>query len=965
MVVKCPFEGSPIYNTVAFLFTLIDTQKCVESPTRAMHHIPLSAYTNYSGPAAQRHTPSPSPNLYHSFEDPMNTQQLLSQPAANYHPTQPEQPPQGYPQPTHMFSPSPNYADPATPVYASPIGPQQGYMPPQQAPQYGSYPQPPSQQYEQQQHQGYPAAAPNLYPPAPQTQPQIPLQHQTDATARSELIRVRMLERVSANRSQPFDNPTIPRLMPETIREDQSFRCPAPPYINPVHPISVRPTMYTLPATTQLADSLQLPLGITVSPFAEENVPVVDFSQLGNRVVRCRRCGAYINPFTTFSERGNRWQCILCRGMTECSKEYASPLSNGLRPDLMNRPELCHASVDILASPEFLRMPPRCPIQILMLDCSPAAVTSGLLAAVCSGALHALEGMKDDEVMRMGIVGYDTTVYFFNVSPALSTPRMVASPDSVNDVVNINDACKLEAVELPCAISDLVVPIKDSYHHLRRVLEALPEFFADSTEVGCAFGPALAAAISLLTSNGGKILTTIASMPSIGEGKLKKRFDVAKMSRQPKEYTMLTPAGDWYKQRALACSTAAVSVDIITGNGAEEIDLATIAPLARYTCGNIFRVTPLNLSGVPLQVSHMLTRFMAFDAVLRIRTSTGIIIPNFYGHCHVREPDLLSLPVGHQDSSFSVELSIGPKFGGNFGYVQFAVMYTSRERERRIRLHTIQLRLSPNLAQVINSVNSIGTACFLTKMCIDSVMSMPFAKAREAIVTRVTAALKSARRQAALQGTQPNAGQFLIAESMMYIPQILNGFFRDRSTVEAGSAPISPDARIQAIAAVMASPPEAMLAGYLSWTFQLYSPHTPIEVGPAAVYSSSVYMSSQSILVTVTREAFVLWYGKRANPKVLQAFRLSPVEANDLTASNEPNLSQEQLDDLQRRTEELLQSLKVITRPAFCSALLPCPQTKAPEVESMLARCLVEDDQGNLLSYKTFLDTMMQRSSTN
>lgn len=40
--------------------------------------------------------------------------------------------------------------------------------------------------------------------------------------------------------------------------------------------------------------------------------------------------------------------------------------------------------------------------------------------------------------------------------------------------------------------------------------------FAKTTEVDCAFGPALTAAMSLLTEYGGKIITTLATLPNVG-----------------------------------------------------------------------------------------------------------------------------------------------------------------------------------------------------------------------------------------------------------------------------------------------------------------------------------------------------------------------------------------------------------------------------------------------------------------
>ena len=204
----------------------------------------------------------------------------------------------------------------------------------------------------------------------------------------------------------------------------------------------------------------------------------------------------------------------------------------------MSRPELLYASVDFYATPEFLKRPPRRPTFLLMLDCSYSAVASGLLRAMCNGALAALESMKNDDAVYMGIMGYDGTVYFFNVRATLSARGMVVSPDTVKDTAKVNDDFRLGKVELPCPVADLVVSVKDSYNVLREVLESIPKMFANTKEVGCAFGPALAAAVTMLDINGGKILASITNIPSDGDGKLSHRFDkIGRASCREREET--------------------------------------------------------------------------------------------------------------------------------------------------------------------------------------------------------------------------------------------------------------------------------------------------------------------------------------------------------------------------------------------------------------------------------------------
>ncbi|KAG5473401.1 hypothetical protein LSCM4_03464 [Leishmania orientalis] len=942
----------------------------------------------------RKEEPTPHPNLHHTFEDPS---QFYTPPAPapplgyNQQPPAPPPPhqaqqqgaPAGYPPMGGSSSHSPQ---PAQPSYASPYSqadpyggayaapqPQQGYSPYAPPPPQQHYSVPAQPLQEQYGHYAQSSAPygqqPQMYQPTPPQQqygmPGYPLQQCGMQgylqQANPDLVRVTQVQ-MRQSSSKPgslYDHPSVPRIMPQDIEDDLRQRMPAPVHITPTSRICVRPTMSTFPQTQQLADSLSLPLGINFRPFAEPRLNEVDLSDKGNAMIRCKSCGAYINPFTTFTEAndGSRWQCILCKHTNMTPRAYFSHVDpqTGQLEDIMSRPELLNCSVDFYATPEFLKRPPRRPVFLLMLDCSFSAVASGLLEAMCRGALTALDSMKDDDALYMGILGYDSTVYFFNMRSSLSAPRMMASPDTVKDIANVNDDFKLEKVELPCPASDLVVPVKESYRLLRLVLESMPHMFASTKEVGCAFGPAFAAAVTMLEANGGKVLASITSIPSEGDGKLKHRFDPAKLSNQPKEYTMCAAANDWYKQRALACSNSAISVDLFVGAN-QDVDLTTIAPLSRFTSGSIHRATAVNMSGMADQVQRTLLRFTAFDCTLRVRTSKGLIVPNFYGHCHVRVPDLLVLPVADEDSSYSIEFKMGPNFAAKFAYVQFAVVYTTRSRERRIRVHTIQIPVSSVIGPVINSISSLGMSCFLSKMCVDMAVNGPFAHAQDKITEKLTTAWKAALKQIEAQGMRPSPGVLLIPESMRFIPQLLCGFFRCAATGLATVRPLPPDERVASMSSVMSCPIEAMVPWYVTWTYVVYAPEEDVNRLPASIFSSEQCVHREGVYLINVGAVIVLWFGKQVHPTICQLFGMEPGEVTPEKGQSQAQLSgsPEQLEALRQRVEDLIWLHRQLNRGAFTAVMERCMQGNST-YEPMMKRGMGEDNTRNLVAYGSYL----------
>lgn len=142
-----------------------------------------------------------------------------------------------------------------------------------------------------------------------------------------------------------------------------------------------------IPATKQLLTRSSLPFGLSVHPLAEgegsmgpAGIPLVNFGSAG--VVRCKKCRAYINPFSRFIDGGRRWRCNLCTYCNDTPQSYFAPTDNeGVRVDLASRPELLSGSVEFLASSEYMMRPPQPPVYLFVLDCTYGAVASGVLQA--------------------------------------------------------------------------------------------------------------------------------------------------------------------------------------------------------------------------------------------------------------------------------------------------------------------------------------------------------------------------------------------------------------------------------------------------------------------------------------------------------------------------------------------------------------------------------------------------------
>jgi protein transport protein SEC24 len=151
----------------------------------------------------------------------------------------------------------------------------------------------------------------------------------------------------------------------------------------------------------------------------------------------------------------------------------------------------------------------------------------------------------------------------------------------------------------------------------------------------------------------------------------------------------------WYKNNAIDFSRLQIAVDTFLFS-AQYTDLATISVLSKYTAGACFYYPAFNSlrdgAKFERELTHTLTQSTGFEAVMRVRATRGIRITNFYGNYFVRGTDLLALPNVTSDTSFALDLAYDESMlSAQAITVQAALLYTSSNGERRIRIHTIVL----------------------------------------------------------------------------------------------------------------------------------------------------------------------------------------------------------------------------------------------------------------------------------
>jgi protein transport protein SEC24 len=292
-------------------------------------------------------------------------------------------------------------------------------------------------------------------------------------------------------------------------------------------PKYARLTLNNIPISSEALAATALPLGLVLQPLAplqegEQSIPVLDFGDVGPP--RCRRCRAYVNTFMQFVAGGNKFVCNMCSYPNDTPGEYFAPTDHtGVRTDRLQRPELMLGTVDFTVPKEYWSREPVGLRWLFLIDVSAEAVNRGFLDGFCEGILQALfgesnEGANEDESAsrlpkeaKVGIVTFDKEMHFYNLGPNLQNAQMLVMPDLEDPFLPFSEGLFVDPLESRTVITSL--------------LSSLPRMFSEFKNPEPALLPTLNSAVAALAATGGKIICSLAALPTWGPGRLFLRDD--------------------------------------------------------------------------------------------------------------------------------------------------------------------------------------------------------------------------------------------------------------------------------------------------------------------------------------------------------------------------------------------------------------------------------------------------------
>ncbi|KAF1466984.1 Protein transport protein Sec24D, partial [Megadyptes antipodes antipodes] len=684
-------------------------------------------------------------------------------------------------------------------------------------------------------------------------------------------------------------------------------------------PRYIRCTTYCFPSSSDMAKQARIPLAAVIQPFAivppnETPLYVVNHGETGP--IRCNRCKAYMCPFMQFIEGGRRYQCGFCNCINDVPPFFFQHLDHiGRRIDHYERPELSLGSYEYVATLDYCRnnKPPKPPAYIFMIDVSYRNINSGLVKLICDELKTLLDKLPREEqeessAIRVGFVTYNKVLHFFNVKSSLAQPQMMVVSDVGEVFVPLLDG--------------FLVNFQESRSVVINLLDQIPEMFADTNESETIFAPVIQAGMEALKAAecAGKLFIFHSSLPTAeAPGKLRNRDD-KKLLNTDKEKTLFQPQVNSYEALARDCVANGCCVNLFLFPN-QYVDVASMGLVTMYTGGTLYKYSNFQLDADSPQFLSDLRKDVekktGFDAIMRVRTSTGFRATDFFGAIYMNNTTDVEMAAVDCDKAVTVEFKHDDKLNEDSGaLIQCAVLYTSISGQRRLRIHNIGLNCSSQLADVY-------------KTCETDALTNFFAKSGKVITDPLIPQRMGYIKQQAF-----SASQLILPDAMKVLPVYMNCLLK--SCVLVGRPEIPTDERSYHRQLVMSMGVADTQLFFYPQLLPIHSLDLKGDTVPAALRCSEERLSEGGAFLLANGLSMFLWLGVSTPPELIQGLFNVPSFAHISTeATSLPDLD----NPFSKKLKSILEHIQ--SQKPYTMKLIIVKQREQPEM--LFRQFLVED----------------------
>ncbi|OCF56260.1 protein transporter SEC24 [Kwoniella mangroviensis CBS 10435] len=603
--------------------------------------------------------------------------------------------------------------------------------------------------------------------------------------------------------------------------------------------------------------------------------------------------------------------------------------------------------------------------RVFVIDVSKPSAERGIVREVCEGIRKALYGEKkvdgnqdedEDEVKigkgeRIGIVSCAENVGFWNLSSSLSSPSQMIVSD-------------LDDMFVPFTTGFLVDPI-ESRTQIEAVLDLLPTIAERGGEGNrVAAGSAVKGALAGLRMQGGQINLFLSGLVTHGAGALTSREDPT-IYNTDKEKSLFSPSNSFW--RDLSEELAECGVGINTFIFPEVYcDVASIGALSAVSGGEVFfhpKFQPVrDRTLLHQEIQSTITRETVYNVTVRIRCSNGLRVSDHLGNFYQRSMTDLEFATLDSGKSFvGVMKHEGSRLDDRQpAYVQVAILYTTSQGERKVRLLNMNFSVTSLIGNVFKFADQEAGVGVLLKGAVSQMPTRSLRDIKKALTERCNRVLLMYRKHCAPAVQQ---GQLILPEGFKLLPLYTLCMLKSKP-LKGGN--VTSDVRVhymRQFKSLSATRTINLLYPKLLAIHDLNeSVGFPDDKGklvlPTFMRASYGWMVAEGAYLLSNGEVAMLWFGSAVNPQIIDDLygvdNLQDLDVRMTQLPKLPTLLSTQLRNILTHLERILDH----TLPV----IIVRQNMDGMEIE--FANQLVEDSNNDALSYTDYLMTA-HKSITN
>ena len=451
-----------------------------------------------------------------------------------------------------------------------------------------------------------------------------------------------------------------------------------------------RSTTTVIPSSKEVMDNAGVPIGLMVNSASVTDVPVLNYST--SSVPRCSKCAAYLSPYTTALADGRTYICPMCQTKNVLP---STDITNQI--PLQQRPELTNLVYDIMAPRPYIAMPYITASFCFIVDTSAPALQSGFTQQFLTSIKASIANLPENTRITIMTMSHIVTVFDFrNMTEFI-----------IGDLTDMD-------LQFP-----YVPMLSECREQINLAIDLLinkqPEY-----DTNC-FGSALEAAEKLMFSIGGVVVAGVYGRPQYGPRLVPPR----EITPQTQETDLIhLPKGDsckFYRDISFRLNRAACSVNLFCCSADNKADIAVIGVPCGLTggvCkyyGQFDEVAAVKLHN---DLYDVITQEYNYNCTLRLRCSEGIKLIRPQGTFSIQNKDLISYPILSPHNATCFELSIETPLNYKNAYFQLAMLWTTKEMVRMIRIFTFSLPVSSDVNMIRSYIDEGAILCYLTKRAV-------------------------------------------------------------------------------------------------------------------------------------------------------------------------------------------------------------------------------------------------------